>query len=129
MRGWALEFGILAVGEMSTAGVVSALVRSPERSYEKGTATAVDDSGKTSVSTSTTTQTSGIEISAPTPGNIVRLEVEVGDTISKEQTLLVMEAMKMESEVKSSHAGVVQAVYVKAGNTVQTGDALVTLRE
>ena len=58
----------------------------------------------------------------------MRLEVEVGDTIAKEQTLLVLEAMKMESEVKSSHAGVVQAVHVKAGNTVQTGDALLTLR-
>ena len=80
------------------------------------------------ISTSTTTQTTGIEISAPTPGNIVRLEVEVGDTIYKEQTLLVMEAMKMESEVKSPQVGVVQAVHVKAGNTVQTGDALLTLR-
>ena len=93
-----------------------------------GTSTVPDDSGKTSVSTSTATQAPGIDISAPTPGNIVRLQVEVGDTIYKEQTLLVMEAMKMESEVKSSHAGVVQAVHVKAGNTVQTGDALLTLR-
>ena len=58
----------------------------------------------------------------------MRLEVEVGDTISKEQTLLVMEAMKMESEVKSPQAGVVQAVHVQAGNTVKTGDALLTLR-
>ena len=39
-----------------------------------------------------------------------------------------MEAMKMESEEKSSHAGLVQAVHVKPGNTVQTGDALLTLR-
>jgi len=51
----------------------------------------------------------------------------VGETIVKEQTLLVMEAMKMESEVKSPQAGVVQAVHVQAGNTVQTGDALITL--
>ena len=58
----------------------------------------------------------------------MRLEVEVGDTIAKEQTLLVMEAMKMESEVKSPQAGVVQAVHVKEGTTVQTGDALLSLR-
>ena len=93
-----------------------------------GTVAAANDTGNKLVSTPIVPQTSGIEIPAPTPGNIVRLEVEVGDTISKEQTLLVMEAMKMESEVKSSHAGVVQAVHVKAGNTVQTGDALLTLR-
>ena len=90
--------------------------------------TAADNSEKTRVSAPIATQTSGIDIPAPTPGNIVRLEVEVGDTIAKEQTLLVMEAMKMESEVKSPQAGVVQAVYVKEGTTVQTGDALLSLR-
>jgi len=93
-----------------------------------GGTVAVDNSEKTPVSAPIALQTSGIDIQAPTPGNIVRLEVEVGDTITKEQTLLVMEAMKMESEVKSPQAGVVQAVHVKAGNTVQTGDALLTLR-
>jgi len=92
-----------------------------------GTA-AADNSEKTPVSAPIATQTSGIDIPAPTPGNIVRLEVEVGDTIAKEQTLLVMEAMKMESEVKSPQAGVVQAVHVKEGTTVQTGDALLSLR-
>ena len=93
-----------------------------------GTAAVVNNSEKTPVSAPIALQTSGIDIPAPTPGNIVRLEVEVGDTITKEQTLLVMEAMKMESEVKSPQAGVVQAIHVKAGNTVQTGDALLTLR-
>ena len=93
-----------------------------------GTAAVADNSEKTPFSAPIALQTSGIDIPAPTPGNIVRLEVEVGDTITKEQTLLVMEAMKMESEVKSPQAGVVQAVHVKAGNTVQTGDALLTLR-
>jgi len=93
-----------------------------------GKVAAANDIGNELVSTPIAPQTSGIDIPAPTPGNIVRLEVEVGDTISKEQTLLVMEAMKMESEVKSPQAGVVQAVHVKAGNTVQTGDALLTLR-
>jgi len=93
-----------------------------------GTVAAADDTVNTPVSAPIATQTSGIDIPAPTPGNIVRLEVEVGDTIAKEQTLLVMEAMKMESEVKSPQAGIVQAVHVQAGNTVQTGDALLTLR-
>jgi len=84
-------------------------------------------SGNAPESTPAAPQISGIDIPAPTPGNIVRLEVAVGETIVKEQTLLVMEAMKMESEVKSPQAGVVQAVHVQAGNTVQTGDALITL--
>ena len=84
-------------------------------------------SGNTPDSTPVTPQISRIDIPAPTPGNIVRLEVEVGETIVKEQTLLVMEAMKMESEVKSPQAGVVQGVHVQTGNTVQTGDTLITL--
>ena len=85
-------------------------------------------SGNTPESTPAAPQISGIDIPAPTPGNIVRLEVAVGESVVKEQTLLVMEAMKMESEVKSPQAGVVQAVHVQAGNTVKTGDALLTLR-
>ncbi len=84
-------------------------------------------SGNTPESTPAAPQISGIDIPAPTPGNIVRLEVAVGESVVKEQTLLVMEAMKMESEVKSPQAGVVQAVHVQAGNTVQTGDTLITM--
>ncbi|HAF89086.1 MAG TPA: oxaloacetate decarboxylase, partial [Deltaproteobacteria bacterium] len=75
-----------------------------------------------------TQQTSGIDIPAPTPGNIVRLEVEVGETITADQTLLVMEAMKMESEVKSPQSGVIQTINVQAGDTVQSGDALLSLK-
>jgi len=93
------------------------------------TVAVANDSGNTPVSAPIATQTSGINIPAPTPGNIVRLEVEVGDTIAKEQTLLVMEAMKMESEVKSPQAGTVQAVFVQVGDTVQAGDALLSLGE
>ena len=70
---------------------------------------------------------SGIDVPAPTPGNIVRLAVVVGDSVTKDQTLLVMETMKMESEVKSQQAGKVLAIYVQAGDTVQSGDALLTL--
>ncbi|MDP6216854.1 MAG: biotin/lipoyl-containing protein, partial [SAR324 cluster bacterium] len=75
-----------------------------------------------------TQQTSGIDIPAPTPGNIVRLEVEVGETITADQTLLVMEAMKMESDVKSPQSGVIQTINVQAGDTVQSGDALLSLK-
>ncbi|MBG55811.1 MAG: biotin attachment protein [Deltaproteobacteria bacterium] len=68
-----------------------------------------------------------IEISAPTPGNIVRVEVAVGEKISKDQVLLVMEAMKMESEVKSSQSGEIKKINVQPGDTVQAGDVLLTL--
>ena len=57
------------------------------------------------------------------------MEVSVGANIVKDQTILVMEAMKMESEVKSPQPGVVQAIHVQAGDTVQTGDILLSLGE
>ncbi len=85
-------------------------------------------SGNTPAAAPSVPQTSGIDIPAPTPGNIVRLEVAVGETIAADQTLLVMEAMKMESEVKSPQSGIVQTINVQAGDSVQTGDALLTLR-
>ena len=73
-------------------------------------------------------EVSDFRLSAPMPGNVIRVLVKAGDEVSSGQPLLVMEAMKMESEVKSPQAGVVQAVYVKEGTTVQTGDALLSLR-
>ena len=85
-------------------------------------------SGNTAETAPATQQTSGIDIPAPTPGNIVRLEVEVGETITADQTLLVMEAMKMESDVKSPQSGVIQTINVQAGDTVQSGDALLSLK-
>ncbi len=57
----------------------------------------------------------------------MRLEVVVGDSVTKDQTLLVMETMKIESEIKSTQAGKVLAIHIQAGNTVQSGDALLTL--
>ncbi|MEE2716886.1 MAG: biotin/lipoyl-containing protein [SAR324 cluster bacterium] len=77
--------------------------------------------------TPATVAASGTDVPAPTPGNIVRLEVALGDQVEANQTLLVLEAMKMESEVKAPQTGTVQAVHVQAGDTVQAGDRLVTL--
>ncbi len=94
-----------------------------------GTVSAAPVSESVPVSLPPANAASAIEITAPTPGNIVRVEVAVGDNITKDRVLLVMEAMKMESEVKSSQSGVVQTIHVQPGDTVQTGDVLLTLGE
>ncbi len=70
---------------------------------------------------------SGEEVIAPTPGNIVRIEVNVGDSVEADQTVLVMEAMKMETAVKAPAAGKILEIHVEAGQTVQTGDPLLTI--
>ena len=60
-------------------------------------------------------------------GNILRLEVKTGDQVIANQTLLVMEAMKMESEVKAHAAGTVVELHVSDGDTVQAGTPLLSL--
>lgn len=69
----------------------------------------------------------GTEVEAPTPGNVLKILVKVGDAVKKDQPLLVLEAMKMESEVKSPCDGKIQAIQVSAGDTVQASDHLCTI--
>jgi biotin carboxyl carrier protein len=56
---------------------------------------------------------------SPMPGRIVKVNVVAGDTVAAGQVMLVVEAMKMENEVKAKAAGAVGEVFVKAGDTVE----------
>jgi biotin carboxyl carrier protein len=64
---------------------------------------------------------------APMPGMIVRVQVQAGDVVQPGQGRVVMEAMKMENELRSSSAGVVKVVRVKPGVAVERGATLVEL--
>ena len=64
---------------------------------------------------------------APMPGLVVRVNVAVGDTVQPGQGLVVMEAMKMENELRAGTAGSVTAVRVEAGTAVEKGAVLVEL--
>jgi biotin carboxyl carrier protein len=64
---------------------------------------------------------------APMPGLIVRVNVAVGDAVKAGQGLVVMEAMKMENELRAVAAGRVRAVPVTAGTAVEKGTVLVEL--
>lgn len=55
------------------------------------------------------------------PGKVVKINSKVGDKVKKGQTLLILEAMKMENEIKSGIDGVVKAVHVKAGDALENG--------
>lgn len=69
----------------------------------------------------------GGTVKAPMPGLVVRVEVEVGQRVEAGAGLVVVEAMKMENELRAPHAGVVETVHVAAGQTVEKGAPLVTL--
>lgn len=64
---------------------------------------------------------------APMPGLIVRVNVAVGDVVAVGQGVVVMEAMKMENELRTAAAGVVFAIHVQPGSTVEKGALLVEL--
>lgn len=64
---------------------------------------------------------------APMPGLVVRVAVSVGDTVSAGQGLVMIEAMKMENELRATAPGVVTAVRAKAGEAVNKGAVLVEL--
>jgi acyl-CoA carboxylase subunit alpha len=66
---------------------------------------------------------------APLPGTVVRVSVGVGDQVSAGETLVTIEAMKMEHEVRAGHGGVVTEVAVGAGDQVESGRLLVVLKE
>jgi biotin carboxyl carrier protein len=61
------------------------------------------------------------------PGLVVKVEVAVGDEVARGQGLVVMEAMKMENELKSEGAGRVTRIHVEAGATVEKDQVLVEL--
>lgn len=67
----------------------------------------------------------GVKIKSQMPGKILRINVKAGDTVKKGQSLLVMEAMKMENEIKSSQEGVIKEIKVTEGQAVETGAELI----
>lgn len=64
---------------------------------------------------------------APMPGMIVRVQVQVGDTVQVGQGLVVMEAMKMENELRATSAGTVKVVHAQPATAVEKGAILLEL--
>ena len=68
-----------------------------------------------------------LKLTAPMPGKVVRVMVEEGQSVASGQGLIVVEAMKMQNEIKSPKAGVVKAVHVRQGGSVSAGQALLVV--
>ena len=66
-------------------------------------------------------------VTAPMPGKILSLKVNVGDTVNSGDLVLLLEAMKMENEVFASASGKVTEIRVKGGDSVNTGDVLMVI--
>lgn len=70
---------------------------------------------------------SGEPVAAPLAGNIWKVQVSQGQAVQEGDVLVILEAMKMETEVRAAKAGTVTSVDVKEGDAVQVGDTLLTL--
>ena len=69
----------------------------------------------------------GTKVTAPLPGTITEVKVKVGDTVKDGDTVVVLEAMKMQNNIEAEGSGTVTAVLVNKGDTVMEGDALITI--
>ena len=69
----------------------------------------------------------GEAVSAPMPGNILKVNVKAGDAVKSGTVLVVLEAMKMENEIMAPKDGTVTQVLVSKGSTVDTGAPLVVI--
>lgn len=69
----------------------------------------------------------GTKIKAPLPGTITEMKVKVGDTVKSGDTVVVLEAMKMQNNIEAECGGTVTSVLVNPGDTVMEGDTLITI--
>jgi acetyl-CoA carboxylase biotin carboxyl carrier protein len=68
-----------------------------------------------------------VDVFAHITGTVWKIEVKAGDEVAEEQTLVILESMKMEMPVEAPESGRVAKVLVSEGQAVEEGDVLVTL--
>ena len=68
-----------------------------------------------------------LEIHAPMPALVVRIEVKEGEFVDRGQGLLALEAMKMENEINAVHEGIVKNILVRPGQAVEKGELFMVL--
>jgi len=66
----------------------------------------------------------GLIVDAPLAGNIFKIEKNIGDDIQEDETIVVLEAMKMETTIKTPKSGKIKNIFIKNGDKVQSGDPL-----
>ena len=66
----------------------------------------------------------GLIVKAPLAGNIFKIEKNIGDNIQEDETIVVLEAMKMETTIKTPTSGKIKNIFIKNGDKVQSGDPL-----
>jgi len=115
------------VEEVGGVAPISSAPPSPAPTVKKEPAAAPQQVEQKPVQPATPAPAGSTVVAAPMPGNILSVSVKVGDSVTKGQVLVILEAMKMENEIMAPDNGTVVAVNVSQGVSVNTGDALVSL--
>lgn len=66
-------------------------------------------------------------LKSPLPGTVLEVRVKEGDTVTEGQTLMILEAMKMENNIDANRSGVIKSIMKKQGDSVMEGDVLLTI--
>jgi biotin carboxyl carrier protein len=67
------------------------------------------------------------QVNAPLPGSVIRIDVEAGDQVEQNDVIMVIESMKMETDITSPVSGTVESIKVQKNETVKTGDLLAVI--
>lgn len=92
-----------------------------------GDVTGIVPVGTAAASTAVAAQGSGEPITAPLAGNIFKVHVSPGQSIQEGDVVIILEAMKMETEIRAPHPGTVSQVNIKEGDAVSVGDVLISM--
>ena len=100
--------------------------------FNSSSSAATNASSATSESSAPTTKTaaaaaSGKPVVAPLPGTINEIKVKVGDKVNAGDTVVVLEAMKMQNNIDAETSGTIASINVNKGDAVMEGDTLVTI--
>ena len=105
---------------------------SEERRVKSEKSNSSSSSSATNASSATTTQpaaaaASGKPVVAPLPGTINEIKVKVGDKVNAGDTVVILEAMKMQNNIEAETSGTITSINVNKGDAVMEGDTLVTI--
>jgi pyruvate carboxylase len=122
-QGKTLIVKLISIGELAPDGTKTIYF---ELNGQPREVTIRDSSAQASVETRQKADLSNPnQIGASMPGKVLKVMVEEGDKVKKGEHLIVTEAMKMETTMQAPFNGEIKAVYVKSGDTIETGDLLI----
>lgn len=92
--------------------------------YEINIRTELEEKANQILESGISSKSKSLNITSPMPGMIVKINFKIGDKISKGDTVLVLEAMKMENEIKSSADCILKSLFVSPNQSVEKGQIL-----